>query len=133
MTQCRSLEGSKILFRGRRNHQLFNVDYCLWDGHQPGDLANYLVGDSVDIFFPNQKRLITKLVEFRPAEMQDAPYDDTAVVACTVVKRKHMLTWKYVGKFDEYCSVSVTLEPESDFWEEVLRMIVNKEEPHWMK
>ena len=133
MTECRRLDDRKVLFRGRRNHQLFNVDYCLWDVHQPGDLSNYLVGDSVDIWFLNQKKLVAELTEYRPAEMQEMGHTDAIVIPCKVVKRKHGLMWKYAGKFDECHKVSITLEVETDFWEQVLKTIINHEEPDWME
>jgi len=128
MSQCRSLDGCRVLFRGRRNHQPFNVDYCLWDGHQPGDLSNYLVGDSVDIWFLNQTKLVTELTRYRPAEMEEMGHTDAIVIPCTVVKRKHSLMWKMAGKFDECYKVSVTLEVETDFLEQVLKTIINHEE-----
>lgn len=133
MSQSGSADGHNILFRGRRDHQLFNVDYVLWDGHQPGDLSSYLVGDSVDIWFLSKRELVTKLTHYRPAEMEEMGFVDALAIPCTVVKRKHGLMWKCAGKFDQCSSVSVTLEAETDFWEEVLKLVLNREEPDWMQ
>lgn len=125
-----------ITFRTRKYESCVDSSYTLYNGSEIGSVDHWHIGDIVSVMFdvPRHQSKAINYAGFADVRVVESLFGSTDIIhiPCKVIERRHAMSWRDVGKFQDVLGTSVTLEASSGRWEDVLLWIVLGEKPSWI-
>lgn len=122
-----------VFFRLRKYQNGLGMSYSIYDGAMPSGVEQFAVGDTIYVMFDveeNQVAAVESLSREDFRVLRGGGRKSIAQIPCKIVARDHAISWTETGRF-QHVSTSLTLEPVSGYWEDLLVWVTRGDAPKW--